>query len=53
VVDALKKVNYKGITKDIAFDQAGQVQTKRIFLYQVTNGTIKYLGPIDQLAAAG
>ncbi|MGH8897083.1 MAG: branched-chain amino acid ABC transporter substrate-binding protein, partial [Egibacteraceae bacterium] len=38
--DYLKTVNYQGITKQIKFDTKGEVVDQKIYMYQVTNGTI-------------
>lgn len=53
VVDAIKNVNYQGLTKQISFNSNGQVQANQIFLYQVKNGQIVFLGPVDKVVGSG
>ncbi|MGH8902111.1 MAG: branched-chain amino acid ABC transporter substrate-binding protein [Egibacteraceae bacterium] len=43
----LDTVNYAGITKQIKFDQTGEVSDQRIFMYQVKNGAIIPVGLIQ------
>ncbi|MFF3562969.1 branched-chain amino acid ABC transporter substrate-binding protein [Streptomyces sp. NPDC002574] len=47
---ALKVVDYKGLTKDFAFDDKGELKTKNVYLYQVTGGKIGYLGDVATLS---
>lgn len=49
VVSALKTIDYQGITKQEKFQPNGELSSTTVYLYQVKNGTITYLGPIDQL----
>jgi branched-chain amino acid transport system substrate-binding protein len=42
----LGTITYQGITKQIAFDERGEVADQRIFLYRVEGGTIVPVGPI-------
>jgi branched-chain amino acid transport system substrate-binding protein len=46
--DFLKTVDYQGITKQIKFDSKGEVAVKTVYVYQVKNGTITGIGPIQQ-----
>lgn len=46
--DFLKSVDYQGITKQIKFDAKGEVAVKTVYVYQVKNGTITGIGPIQQ-----
>jgi len=46
--DFLDTINYEGITKQIAFDERGEVAFQRIFLYRVEGGTIVPVGPIGE-----
>lgn len=43
----LDSVDYAGITKQIKFDETGEVNDQRIFMYQVKNGVITSLGLIE------
>ncbi|MYX32622.1 ABC transporter substrate-binding protein [Streptomyces sp. SID8377] len=47
---ALKGVNYKGLTKEFAFDDKGELKTKNVYLYQVADGKIGYLGDVATLS---
>ncbi|MDX2646973.1 branched-chain amino acid ABC transporter substrate-binding protein [Streptomyces sp. NPDC001902] len=49
---ALKGVNYKGLTKEFAFDDKGELKTKNVYLYQVADGKIGYLGDVATLSAS-
>ncbi len=49
VVTALKSIDYQGITKQVKFQSNGELSSTTVYLYKVKNGTISYLGPIDQL----
>jgi branched-chain amino acid transport system substrate-binding protein len=42
----LDSVDYAGITKQIKFDQHGEVSDQRIFVYQIRNGVITSVGLI-------
>ena len=44
VLDAYKKVNYTGLTKQVVFQPNGEVQGDAVYIYQVTNGQRKVLG---------
>jgi len=52
VVDAVRALDYKGITKTIKFQSTGELSSTAVYLYQVKNGTITYLGPVDKLASS-
>jgi branched-chain amino acid transport system substrate-binding protein len=49
--DALAKATYEGLTKTFSFDENGNLKKQAIFLYQVKNGKIEYLGGVDELTA--
>jgi branched-chain amino acid transport system substrate-binding protein len=46
--DFLKTVDYQGITKQIKFDNKGEVTEKTVYVYQVKNGALTGLGPVQQ-----
>ena len=50
VVDAIKAIDYKGITKEIKFQPNGEVSGKVIFVYQVKDGKRNVLGTTAELA---
>jgi branched-chain amino acid transport system substrate-binding protein len=50
VVEAVKAVDYKGITKQIKFESNGEVAGKVIFVYQVKDGKRAVLGTTEELA---
>lgn len=52
VAQAVKTINYQGITKKITFQPNGEVQGKTIFIYQVKNGKIVVLGTTDKLVTS-
>jgi branched-chain amino acid transport system substrate-binding protein len=43
-LDAYKKVNFTGLTKQVVFQPNGEVQGDAVYIYQVTNGQRKVLG---------
>ncbi|HVY09042.1 MAG TPA: branched-chain amino acid ABC transporter substrate-binding protein [Mycobacteriales bacterium] len=49
LADAVANVNYAGITKTVAFGANHELKSTTVYLYQVVNGAIKYLGAIDDL----
>lgn len=49
VVEAVKNVDYKGITKQIKFESNGEVAGKTIFVYQVKGGKRVVLGTTSEL----
>ncbi len=49
VVDGLKTVDYKGLTKEIKFQPNGEVTEKGIYVYEVKGGQITELGTVDKL----
>ena len=50
VVAALRTVDYKGLTKQIKFDDKGEVETQTVFVYQVKAGELGLLGTTAELA---
>ena len=53
VVNGLRTVDYKGLTKEIKFQPNGEVTVKNIFVYAVQNGKITEVGTVDSLIAKG
>jgi branched-chain amino acid transport system substrate-binding protein len=49
LADAVASVNSTGITKTVAFGANHELKSTTVYLYQVVNGAIKYLGAIDDL----
>lgn len=47
---ALKGVNYQGLTKEFSFDDKGELKIKNVYLYQVADGKIGYLGDVATLS---
>ncbi|MGH3921586.1 MAG: branched-chain amino acid ABC transporter substrate-binding protein [Pseudonocardiaceae bacterium] len=43
----LDSVDYAGITKQIKFDQLGEVSDQRVFMYQIKDGVITSVGLIE------
>jgi branched-chain amino acid transport system substrate-binding protein len=52
VVDAVRNLDYTGITKTIKFQSSGELASTAVYLYEVKNGAITYLGPVDKLATS-
>ena len=50
VVEAIKAIDYTGITKQIKFESNGEVAGKTIFVYQVKAGKRNVLGTTAELA---
>jgi branched-chain amino acid transport system substrate-binding protein len=50
VVEAVRTIDYKGITKQIKFESNGEVSGKTIFVYQVKGGKRAILGTTAELA---
>ena len=50
VVEAVRTIDYKGITKQIKFESNGEVAGKVIFVYQVKAGKRNVLGTTTELA---
>ncbi len=50
VVEAVRNIDYKGITKQIKFESNGEVSGKTIFVYQVKGGKRAILGTTAELA---
>lgn len=53
VVNGLRTVDYKGLTKEIKFQPNGEVTEKGIFVYAVQGGKITELGTVDSLISKG
>jgi branched-chain amino acid transport system substrate-binding protein len=51
VVNGLKTVDYKGLTKQIKFQPNGEVTEKGIYVYAVQGGKITELGTVDKLVS--
>lgn len=49
VLEAVRKVDYKGITKQITFTENGEVEGKTIFVFQVKDGKRAVLGTTEEL----
>lgn len=49
VYEQLASSEYKGLTKSFAFDEKGEFTNQSIFMYQVENGAIGYVGPVAEL----
>ena len=49
VLDAVRKVDYKGITKTVKFTDKGEVEGKTIFVFQVKGDTRAVLGTTAEL----
>lgn len=52
LVAAVRNVDYQGITKEIKFGSNGELSSSAVYLYQVKNGAIAFLGPVNQLAGS-
>lgn len=50
MVDAVKKIDYAGITKQVKFEPNGEVAGKTIFIYQVKGGKRTVLGTTAELS---
>lgn len=50
VADAVKAIDYAGITKQIKFQANGEVQGETVFIYEVKGGKITVLGTTAELA---
>lgn len=50
VADAVKRIDYEGITKQVKFQPNGEVQGNTVFIYQVKGGKIVVLGTTADLA---
>jgi len=49
VLEAFKKVNFPGLTKQVSFQPNGEVQGDAVYVYQVVNGQRKVLGLTKEL----
>jgi len=47
---ALRGVDYTGLTKEFSFDSKGEFKGKNVYVYQVENGKIGYLGDVDTVS---
>lgn len=50
VADAVLKGSYKGLTKEVKFDDKGEVATRTIFVYEVKQGKRVVIGTTVELA---
>lgn len=50
LLEALKGVEYQGLTKEFSFDDKGEFTNQTIYMYEVEDGAIAYVGNIDELA---
>ncbi|MEE1942199.1 branched-chain amino acid ABC transporter substrate-binding protein [Streptomyces sp. TRM 70361] len=50
LMEALRGVKYKGLTKEFSFDDKGEFTNQTIYMYQVKGDAIEYQGNIDELA---
>ncbi len=50
VVQAIANVDYQGLTKEIKFSSDGNVATRTVYVYQVKNGKITFVGDAAKLA---
>ncbi|GAA2401882.1 branched-chain amino acid ABC transporter substrate-binding protein [Streptomyces glaucosporus] len=50
LMEALRGVKYKGLTKEFSFDDKGEFTNQTIYLYQVKGDGIEYQGSVDELA---
>ncbi|MBW1604707.1 branched-chain amino acid ABC transporter substrate-binding protein [Streptomyces sp. JJ66] len=51
LLEALRGVEYKGITKEFSFDDSGDFTNQTIYLYEVKDREIGYRGSVDKLSA--
>ncbi|MCZ7413670.1 branched-chain amino acid ABC transporter substrate-binding protein [Streptomyces sp. WMMC897] len=51
LMEALRGVEYKGLTKTFSFDDKGEFKNQTIYLYEVKDQKIGYVGNIDELGA--
>ncbi|MGD9481813.1 branched-chain amino acid ABC transporter substrate-binding protein [Streptomyces sp. TRM70308] len=51
LLEALRAVEYKGITKEFSFDDTGDFTNQTIYMYEVQDREINYLGSVDKLTA--
>ena len=49
VLEAVRGIDYKGITKQVKFTEQGEVEGKTIFVYQVKGGKRDILGTTEEL----
>ncbi|WP_461027178.1 branched-chain amino acid ABC transporter substrate-binding protein [Streptomyces sparsus] len=49
LLESLKKVKYQGLTKEFSFDDKGEFTSQTIYLYEVKDSKIGYVGNIDEL----
>ncbi|GAA4669372.1 branched-chain amino acid ABC transporter substrate-binding protein [Streptomyces chumphonensis] len=51
LLESLRGVEYKGLTKTFSFDDKGEFKNQTIYMYEVQDEKIGYVGNIDELAA--
>ncbi|WP_431783674.1 branched-chain amino acid ABC transporter substrate-binding protein [Streptomyces chumphonensis] len=51
LLESLRGVEYKGLTKTFSFDDKGEFKNQTIYMYEVEDEKIGYVGNIDELAA--
>ncbi|WP_340562365.1 branched-chain amino acid ABC transporter substrate-binding protein [Streptomyces sp. GSL17-111] len=51
LLESLRGVEYKGLTKTFSFDDKGEFKNQTIYMYEVKDEKIGYVGNIDELAA--
>ncbi|MDK1474147.1 branched-chain amino acid ABC transporter substrate-binding protein [Streptomyces sp. 549] len=49
LLESLKKVKYQGLTKEFSFDDKGEFTNQTIYMYEVKDSKIEYVGNIDEL----
>ncbi|MEE1930519.1 branched-chain amino acid ABC transporter substrate-binding protein [Streptomyces sp. TRM 70351] len=49
LLEALRGVEHKGLTKTFSFDDKGEFTNQSIYLYEVKDGAIEYSGSIEEL----
>jgi branched-chain amino acid transport system substrate-binding protein len=51
LLSGLKSANYTGLTKTFSFTAKGELKTTNVYLYQVKNGKIGFLGDVNSLTS--
>jgi len=49
VADGVAKVDYQGLSKEIKFEQGGDIAGTSIYAYEIKNGTISLIGDISKM----